>query len=36
MFPDGSPQIMSHNSPQFIAKEFKEFIRVSGMSHVGT
>ena len=34
--PDGSPRIISDNGPQFIAKEFKEFIRISGMSHVRT
>ena len=35
-FPDGSPRIISDNGPQFIAKDFKEFIRRSGMSHVRT
>jgi len=30
------PRIISDNGPQFIAKDFKEFIRVSGMSHVRT
>ena len=35
-FPDGSPRIISDNGPQFIAKDFKEFIRISGMSHVRT
>jgi putative transposase len=33
-FPDAKPRIISDNGPQFIAKDFKEFIRVSGMSHV--
>jgi putative transposase len=27
---------LSDNGPQFIAKDFKEFIRVSGMTHVRT
>ena len=27
---------MIDNGPQFIAKDFKEFIRISGMSHVRT
>jgi putative transposase len=27
---------MSDNGPQFIAKDFKEFIRISGMTHVRT
>jgi transposase InsO family protein len=35
-FPDAHPRIISDNGPQFIAKDFKEFIRVSGMSHVRT
>ncbi|GAB6162905.1 hypothetical protein JCM12298_20650 [Desulfothermus naphthae] len=35
-FPDNSPRIISDNGPQFIAKDFKEFIRVMGMSHVRT
>jgi transposase InsO family protein len=35
-FPDATPRIISDNGPQFIAKDFKEFIRVSGMTHVKT
>jgi len=35
-FPNNSPRIISDNGPQFIAKDFKEFIRVMGMSHVRT
>lgn len=35
-FQDVAPRIISDNGPQFIAKDFKEFIRVSGMSHVRT
>lgn len=35
-FPDARPQIISDNGPQFIAKDFKEFIRISGMTHVRT
>jgi transposase InsO family protein len=35
-FPLETPRIISDNGPQFIAKDFKEFIRVSGMSHVRT
>lgn len=35
-FPDASPRIISDNGPQFIAKDFKEFIRLSGMTHVRT
>jgi putative transposase len=35
-FPGEHPRIISDNGPQFIAKDFKEFIRVTGMSHVKT
>lgn len=35
-FPDSRPRIISDNGPQFIAKDFKEFIRISGMTHVRT
>lgn len=35
-FPDAHPRIISDNGPQFIAKDFKEFIRISGMTHVRT
>jgi putative transposase len=36
MFPDAAPRIISDNGPQFISKDFKEFIRISGMTHVKT
>jgi len=35
-FPDEKPRIISDNGPQFIARDFKEFIRISGMTHVRT
>lgn len=35
-FPEASPRIISDNGPQFIAKDFKEFIRLAGMTHVRT
>jgi putative transposase len=35
-FPGVNPRIISDNGPQFIAKDFKEFIRICGMSHVKT
>lgn len=35
-FPEAKPRIISDNGPQFIAKDFKEYIRVMGMSHVRT
>jgi putative transposase len=31
-----TPRIISDNGPQFIAKDFKEFIRLAGMTHVKT
>ena len=34
--PDARPRIISDNGPQFIAKDFKEFIRLAGMTHVRT
>lgn len=35
-YPDARPRIISDNGPQFIARDFKEFIRISGMDHVRT
>ena len=35
-FPTARPTIISDNGPQFIAKDFKEFIRVAGMQHIRT
>ncbi len=35
-FPEATPRIISDNGPQFIAKDFKEFIRLAGMTHVRT
>jgi len=35
-YPDATPRIISDNGPQFIAKDFKEFIRLAGMTHVRT
>jgi len=35
-FPGQTPRIISDNGPQFIAKEFKSFIRICGMTHVRT
>ena len=36
MFPQAQPRVISDNGPQFISKDFKEFIRLSGMTHVKT
>ena len=35
-YPDAKPRIITDNGPQFIAKDFKQFIRISGMTHVRT
>ena len=35
-YPDEKPRIISDNGPQFIARDFKEFIRINGMTHVRT
>ena len=35
-YPQVSPRVITDNGPQFIAKDFKEFIRLTGMSHVRT
>src|SRR5438309_12108719 len=35
-YPEARPRIISDNGPQFVAKDFKEFIRISGMTHVRT
>jgi len=32
-YPGVSPRIISDNGPQFIANDFKSFIRLTGMSH---
>ncbi len=34
--PQARPRVISDNGPQFIARDFKEFIRISGMTHVRT
>jgi len=35
-FPDAAPRIISDNGPQFIARDFKDFVRICGMTHVKT
>ena len=35
-FPHANPRIISDNGPQFVARDFKEFIRLCGMTHVRT
>ena len=33
---EARPRVISDNGPQFLAKDFKEFIRISGMTHFRT
>lgn len=35
-YPEARPRVISDNGPPFIARDFKEFIRISGMTHVRT
>lgn len=35
-FPGAQPQIISDNGPQFVAKDFKSFIRLAQLTHVRT
>jgi transposase InsO family protein len=35
-YPGEKPRIISDNGPQFIAKDFKIFVRLTGLSHVRT
>ena len=35
-YPGVTPRIITDNGPQFIAKDFKQFIRICGMTHVRT
>lgn len=35
-FPEAKPRIISDNGPQFVARDFKEFVRLMGMTHVRT
>jgi putative transposase len=34
--PGAKPRIISDNGPQFLARDFKEFVRLAGMTHVRT
>jgi putative transposase len=36
LFPKAAPRIISDNGPQFISRDFREFIRITGMTHVRT
>lgn len=35
-FPEAKPRVISDNGKQFVSKEFRQFIRLSGFTHVRT
>jgi transposase InsO family protein len=35
-YPGERPRIISDNGPQFVARDFKEFVRLMGLTHVRT
>jgi len=35
-YPTAKPRLISDNGPQFVARDFKQFVRISGMDHVRT
>lgn len=35
-YPEARPRLISDNGPQFVARDFKSFVRISGMDHVRT
>jgi transposase InsO family protein len=35
-YPDARPQIITDNGPQFISRDFREFVRLVGATHVRT
>lgn len=35
-FPDARPRVISDNGPQFVARDFRAFVRECGMTHVRT
>lgn len=36
LYPGARPRIISDNGPQYVSRDFHEFIRLSGMTHVRT
>jgi putative transposase len=36
LYPAARPRVITDNGKQFVARDFKAFIRLSGMSHVRT
>ena len=35
-YPEATPRLISDNGPQFVARDFKQFVRLCGMAHVRT
>ena len=35
-YPEVKPRIISDNGPRFVARDFKEFIRIARMTHLRT
>ena len=35
-FPGTTPRLITDNGPQFIARDFKSYVRIAGMTHVRT
>jgi len=35
-YPEATPRLISDNGPQFVARDFKQFVRLWGMAHVRT
>jgi len=35
-YPDAMPRIITNNGPQFVSRNFKEFIRIDGITHMKT
>ena len=35
-YPHAKPRILTDNGPQFVSRDFKEFIPIAGMTHVKT
>jgi transposase InsO family protein len=36
LYPQARPRLISDNGPQYVSRDFREFVRLSGMTHVRT
>jgi len=36
LFPEANPNIISDNGPQFMAKDFQNFLKIAGLKHIRT